>query len=493
MMGKLYDPELLNAKIGAYRTGTVAALKQADTLLGQAKMRRRQLSQMMIAYDHATSKRRIAAGQYIISKKIDGEFTCMLWRDSPNGGEVCSLNPYGTVRAGAPFHDEFARAMAKSGVKSAMIGGELYVNRTDLKRTRVHDVCRIARAPETADDVASLNFAAFAVYDLDGVDMVMQPVEQLAKIRQLFNGGTRVHSMETVEGSEADIQAKFQQWVITDGGEGVVARSEKFGWYKIKPRHTLDVAVIGYSHGIEDRASMLHSLLLALVREDGTYHTVGRTGGGFSDEQRLSMPGELAPLVAESTYAEVNSDRVAYKMLKPGLVAEISCLDIISETSDGSTIDRMVIEWNANTSSWSGVRRLPFASIISPQFERLRTDKLPCFEDTGPSQLTRIVELPDDAVGVAGLHLPKAEVIKRAVATKELKGKVMVRKLLLWKTNKEQLSPDYPAYVLLLTDFSPNRKTPLERDIRVSASLEQIEQYWTTWSTENFVKGWVMK
>jgi ATP dependent DNA ligase C terminal region len=296
-----------------------------------------------------------------------------------------------------------------------------------------------------------------------------------------------------VEGSEADIQAKFQQWVITEGGEGVVARSEKFGWYKIKPRHSIDVAVIGYSHGIEDRADMLHSLLLGLVREDGTYHVIGRTGGGFSDEQRLTMPVELSKLVATSTYAEVNSDRVAYKMLKPGLVAEISCLDIISETSDGSTIDRMVIEWNAATSSWAGVRRLPFASIISPQFERLRTDKLPCFEDTGPSQLTRIVELPDDAVGVTGLHLPKAEVIKRAIATKELKGKVMVRKLLLWKTNKEQLSPDYPAYVLLLTDFSPNRKTPLEREIRVSASLEQIETYWTTWSTENFVKGWVMK
>jgi ATP dependent DNA ligase C terminal region len=357
----------------------------------------------------------------------------------------------------------------------------------------VHDVCRIARAPETAEDVASLNYAVFAIYDLDGVDMVMQPMEQLAKIRKLFSGGTRVHPMETVEGSEADIQAKFQQWVVTEGGEGLVVRSEKFGWYKIKPRHTIDVAVIGYSHGIEDRAGMLHSLLLALVREDGTYHVIGRTGGGFSDEQRNSMVDDLAKLVVESTYAEVNSDRVAYKMIKPGLVAEISCLDIISETSDGSTIDRMVIEWDAGASSWAGVRRLPFASIISPQFEKLRTDKVASVDDTGLSQLTRVIELPDDAVGVQWLHLPKAEIMKRAVATKELKGKTMVRKLLLWKTNKEQLSPDYPAYVLLLTDYSPNRKTPLEREIRVSASLEQIEGYWTTWSTENFVKGWVMK
>ena len=488
-MGKLVDLELLTAKIGTYRTGTVAALKDPTSLLAHAKMRRRQMSQMMIAYDHATSKRRLAAGQYLISRKIDGEFTCMLWAD----GEVCSLNPYGTVRAGAPFHDEFAKLMAKSGVKKAIIGGELYVNRADLKRTRVHDVCRIARAPETADDVASLNYAVFAVYDLDGVDMVMQPIEQLAKIRQLFSGGTRVHPMETVEGSEADIQAKFQQWVITEGGEGIVVRSEKFGWYKIKPRHTIDVAVIGYSHGIEERGGMLHSLLLALVRDDGSYHVIGRTGGGFSDAQRLSMVDDLAARVVDSTYAEVNSDRVAYKMIKPGLVAEISCLDIIAETSDGSTIDRMVIEWNEATKSWAGVRRLPFASIISPQFERLRDDKFASVDDTGPSQLTRVIELPDDAVAATGLHLPKAEILKRVVATKELKGKTMVRKLLLWKTNKEQLSPDFPAYVLLLTDYSPNRKTPLERDIRVSASLAQIEAYWTTWSAENFVKGWVMK
>ena len=34
----------------------------------------------------------------------------------------------------------------------------------------------------------------------------------------------------------------------------------------------------------------------------------------------------------------------------------------------------------------------------------------------------------------------------------------MVRKFVLWKTNKEQ-SEDYPAFVVHFTDFSPNRKT----------------------------------
>lgn len=72
---------------------------------------------------------------------------------------------------------------------------------------------------------------------------------------------------------------------------------------------------------------MLHSLLLGLVRDDGTLHGIGRTGGGFSDEQRGTMLKDMVKRIALSTLIEVNSDRVVYKMLKPGLVAKISCLD----------------------------------------------------------------------------------------------------------------------------------------------------------------------
>ena len=271
----------------------------------------------------------------------------------------------------------------------------------------------------------------------------------------------------------------------------MIVRSDKAGWFKIKPRHSLDLAVIGYSEGTEDRAGMLHSLLIAVVRDDGSFHVVGRTGGGFSDEERTTMLADLGKRGADSDYIEVNSDRVAYKMIKPGLVAEISCLDIISETSDGEPINRMVINYNPVKNNWTNVNRAALASIISPQFERFRDDKQASAEHTGVNQLSRIVEVQESSTPVASLKLPKSEVLRRAVATKELKGKTMVRKLLMWKTNKDAAS-DFPAYVLLLTDFSPNRKAPLERDIRVSADLEQIEGYWKTWTADNFVKGWVV-
>jgi hypothetical protein len=40
--------------------------------------------------------------------------------------------------------------------------------------------------------------------------------------------------------------------------------SEILGFYEMRePRHTLEVVVIGYTEGIDERSGMLHDLLLA--------------------------------------------------------------------------------------------------------------------------------------------------------------------------------------------------------------------------------------
>ena len=71
----------------------------------------------------------------------------------------------------------------------------------------------------------------------------------------------------------------------------------------------------------------------------------------------------------------------------------------------------------------------------------------------------------------------------------------MVRKLVMWQTNKaeeeqESRARDFPAYVIAFTDYSPNRKTPLERDIRLSNSREQIDELWDELAKEYIVKCW---
>ncbi|MEL6375393.1 MAG: hypothetical protein AAFR04_15655 [Pseudomonadota bacterium] len=475
----------LKERVGSYRTGTSGALHDIN-LLPLAKLRRRQLSRLMMPLNPEMARKRVPDGDYLISRKLDGEFTLLIYRD----GDVVSLNPYGTVRVGAPFHEEAARLLKAAGVRDAILIGELYVKWDDGRRERVHDVVRLARAPQSQEDVDRLRFAAFAIDHIDDDDLSARPLEAHDTLLRLLKGGERVHPIETIKGDRDTITSRFRQWVEDEGSEGVCALSPAHGWFKIKPRHTLDLAVIGFSQGSGERAEMLHSLLLALVREDGAFHIVGRTGGGFSDDERITLLADLKQRRVESAYTEVNSDRVAYAMIDPGLVAEIECLDVITRSSAGEPILRAVLQWDGEAKRWESTRRLPLASLISPQFIRLRDDKAPHADETGLKQLAALADVPEGDEAAAPLRLPEATLLRRAVATKELKGRTMVRKLLMWRTNKEEASDEHPAYVLLLTDFSPNRKTPLERDIRVSASAEQIEAYWRTWEEAKFVKGW---
>lgn len=477
----------LTQKLGDYCTGT-AAESLADPLMLQAtRMRRRQLSRMTKPYDRTTARTRLPDTDYAISRKVDGEFTCLFFQD----GEVITLNPGGTLRSGAAFHTEAAKLLSDAGVKSAMIGGELHVRRPDGKRERVHDVVRVARAPETADDVDTLCFAVFNVYNLDGEDLSMNHAEAMAKAEALFKEGDRVFPVETHIGNRAKALELFAQYVDEEGAEGIVLVSDTAGIFKVKPRHSIDLAILGYSEGIDDRAGMLHSMLIGVVRDGEHAHIVGRVGGGFSDDERVALLKQLNELNVESDYAEVNSDRVAYRMIKPGLVAELSCLDVISTTSHGSTIDRMVVEWSEEGAMWRGVRRLPLCSIISPQFVRLRDDKTFSETDAGIQQLAEIVNIPDSEHGnLNALNLPASKILERSVATKTLKGATMVRKLLLWQTNKQAASSDFPGYVLHLTDFSPNRKEPLSHEICVSDSENQIREMYDDWKKQYYKRGW---
>ena len=66
----------------------------------------------------------------------------------------------------------------------------------------------------------------------------------------------------------------------------------------------------------------------------------------------------------------------------------------------------------------------------------------------------------------------------------------MVRKFVLIRTNKEDDTKEYPAYVMHYTDFSPNRKAPLDREVFISDSKGQIESLYAMCKEENVKKGW---
>lgn len=404
-------------------------------------------------------------------------------------GEAILVNPGGTVRVGLACLDEATAKLRAAGVKRATIAGELHYVRPDGKRSRVHDVARIARQPSSKAEVDGLRFAPFDIVDIDGAGPSDTFRETWSRLATIFPNGTRVEPPEShwVEDGAAVLK-HFRTWV--DGGaEGAIVRSDQAGNFKIKPRHNLDVVVVGFTEGVDDRHGMIHDLLVAVSRPEGLLHVVGHVGGGFTEAERRSFHHEFKDEIVASEYVEVN-DQVAYHMVKPETVIEISVLDLIAQSTRGTPINKMVVHWDSAASTYRIVRRLPSVAMISPQFVRLREDKRPDADGIRMKQLTDLVDVPAADRDARQSNQSASRILRRECWTKVLKGATMVRKFVMWETNKQAEGDEFPAFVIHYTDFSPGRKSPLDRDIRVSNSREQIDELWTELVAENITKGW---
>jgi hypothetical protein len=420
---------------------------------------------------------------YFVSKKYDGEFALIFF----DGENILSVNPGGTVRVGLPQLEEAEKLLKKAKVKNAVFAGEYYVREGKTKGHPVQQVVGALRKPESKKQLESLGLAVFDIVQADD-----KAVPEVAKVFQLldkwFGKGKTVHPVEHNKVDTTDkILEAFTEWVVGEGAEGVVVRHDTAGLFKIKTRHNIDVAIIGFSEGTEDRKGMLHDLLVAVMRDDGTFHEFTRVGGGFTDDDRKEFVKTLRKQIVPSDYVAVNNDYVAYEMIKPGPVIEISCLDMIVERARGGPVNRMVLDWDGK--KYRALSRMPLVSVISPQYIGMREDKEAVVDDVNIRQVNDLVKVPEVEKSAHVEEAEPSEIIERKVYTKVMKGNKMVRKLLLWKTNKEN-SPDFPAYVVYLTDFSPNRQTPLERDVKVASTEKDARVLFDTLAKKNFIGGW---
>jgi hypothetical protein len=474
----------LEIKLGEYAVGEETALVD-PILVSRAQDYRRHTASRMIPLEADEVHKRLPTADYHVSVKIDGEFNLLAYAD----GEAVTVNPGGTVRAGLPLLKEASGLLKKASVKNGLIAGELYYNRPDGKRPRVHDVSRVARQPESLAELDGLCFAAFDVVELDGAGPAATFEPTWKRLSGIFGPGKNCHVVDAVWQNEAaDVHKHFRKWV-EQGLEGAVVRSDAAGFFKIKPRHNIDAVVIGFTEGTEDRRGMIHDLLVALMRPDGCLHVLGHVGGGFNELERRGFLSDLKDMIVTSDYVEVN-DQVAYHMVRPEWVIEVSVLEVISQTTRGAPINKMVLDWNPGDRRYRIVRRLPLVGMISPQYVRRRDDKSVNPTDLRLQQVASLVEVAMVERDARQLNLSRSQVLRREVYTKQVKGQTMVRKLLMWQTNKERETDEFPAFVLHFTDYSPNRKTPLERDIRVSNARDQIDELWNELAQENIVKGW---
>jgi len=117
----------------------------------------------------------------------------------------------------------------------------------------------------------------FNIYQWDEEQRGARYGERYDRIVKIFTDTERVHPVETVigDGSKAVLK-QFKKWVDGEDAEGVVARSDTAGVFKVKPRHTIDLVAVGFTEGLDDRSGMLHDVMLAAVRADDTFHVIGK-------------------------------------------------------------------------------------------------------------------------------------------------------------------------------------------------------------------------
>tara|TARA_B110001450_G_scaffold3497_1_gene3651 strand:+ start:204 stop:1547 length:1344 start_codon:yes stop_codon:yes gene_type:complete len=411
---------------------------------------------------------------YGVSTKHDGHFYLL----SYDGKKVALINHGGNTITDLPLIEE-ASALLKGKCKAVVLAGELYLHK-EGGRTRSFDM-----TAALDDKSADIYFAAFDLLSLDGeqVSMDIKAVDQ--KLNAVLSGGKSLHAVKNsfVE-SRKDIAALYKEIVEDGGQEGIVVRSHNGPIYKVKPLITLDGVILGYAQGDGSRAEMLKEVLIGLNTGLNEFLILTKVGNGYSEDERINLLKDLEKKKVDSGYIEVSGSNVAFTMVEPNQVIEFSCLDIFGENSKG-TISKMCLNYKDGTYTATG--KQPMASVISPVYVKMRSDKKANTEDTGLSQITKIISLDKDAS--EKLDLKKSEILSREVYVKESKGKKMVRKFMVWKTNKEATG-EYPAYVYHYTDFSATRKEMLKKEIKVSDSKKQIEEIFAAEVLENVKKGW---
>lgn len=413
-----------------------------------------------------------ASAPFLVSRKLDGE-TWFLIVDpeqprlvAPNGRTLTGDLPILTDLSGLPGGSIWA--------------GELHV--PSQQRERVGDV-----AAAIANDPDRL---ALGVFDLVTTDVgswtdLPYPERSAIMARQLPDSG----ALFTIPVQQADGTTELLQILqeaLDAGAEGVIARGADSRAFKIKPEITLDLAIIGYTTRTADTGdSEIRSLLLALRTEDDRYALVGASGNFQAGFDRGGLLNRLESEQAAGDFRQAAPTGQLYRMVHPKRIIECRVVDVQGEDHHSRPVVRPMATFHPDR-GWASKGRAPAVALINAVGIRIRDDKDIDAGGARWQQVDHYASIPPTAAA-----LPAAEVVRRQVWTKTTGERTDVRKLVVWKTNKETTDPQYPAFVVHWTDYNPQRKSPLNREVRPAPDLAAAQAHADTLIAANIKRGWV--
>jgi len=435
-----------------------------------------------VLVEGAKLKQRIDGQRFAVTRKIDGHMQVVFYVN----GQVFMLNANGKQKAEQlKCLDAFAEAVKAADLKQAVIAAELYLPRPE-GRPRCGDVQAALAADAKRDQLA---LAPFDIIELDGKAWKAEHYADTHKrLYEIFNFQSSIFNLlQPVQmrnaSSNDEVQQIYEEWVEGEGAEGLVVHSEAPIVWKVKTRHTIDAAVIGYTTA--DRG--IRDLMFAVRRPDGLFQMFVLGSTGLTDEQRADIAQRLSTKHVESQYVLSDSRGIAYQMVKPELVFEISVLELVARGNDDKIKMNPLLKYD-EAQGWLMEGTTPGVTALGITLERERADKQPNETDVRISQLTDICPF-EEPEGGSALSRQPSTLLERHVYKKVSGAKVMLHKFLLWKTNKEQ-SGRYPAFIIYHTDFSSGRKEIIKRDMLYSNDEQQIRELLTAEIAANIKKGW---
>ncbi len=327
-----------------------------------------------------------------------------------------------------------------------------------------------------------LCLAPFDIVSLDGKSFEGLPYQETYNVlSSIFKAGAVCPVQMKHAASLDEVQAIYDEWVECDGAEGLVIHSDSNIVSKVKPRHSIDAAIIGYTTG--DLG--VRDLMLAVRREDGLFQVFAVGSGSLSEADRASLAERLQPMEVESQYVLTDSRGIAYQMVRPEIVWEVSVIELVARGNDDKVRMNALVRFEDG--QWIHEGMTPGVSALGLSFIRERSDKTPSETDIRISQLTDLCPF-EEIQGIRGEMTPST-VLDRRVYRKISGDKVMLHKFLIWKTNKEATGR-YPAYIFYHTDYSSGRKDILKRDMAYAPDEAGIRSIFEEEILSNVKKGW---
>jgi DNA ligase-1 len=264
---------------------------------------------------------------------------------------------------------EIALAAMSIAVSSAVLDGEAVALRPDGRPHPFQVTAARAASQAAAADgpgQVPLSLFLFDALHLDGTDLIDAPAaERFERLAAVAPAELVIPRLVTADLAEAE---QFFAGAIGRGHEGVVVKSldAPYGagrrgseWIKVKPRHTLDLLVLGAEWGHGRRQGWLSNLHLG-ARDPATGRPVmlGKTFKGLTDAL-LAWQTERLLELADPPAADAEGPRRGVVRVRPELVVEIAFDGVQASTR------------------YPGGVTLRFARVL-----RYRPDKVPAEADT---------------------------------------------------------------------------------------------------------------